>query len=172
MVIKIKKLIKLIKSLFNKKAKQIISTTKITTKLIASTSKSEVNNRQSIANLAVNLTNDNIPYLYGGDTLKGMDCSGIVEYVFDQVLKANYPHQTILLEAEGQYQSISQANIGDLLFWGNKGNSYHVAIYIGNNQFVHSPDVGQTVSIETINSYFKPSFSIKPYIYINGRLIV
>lgn len=63
----IKKLIKLIKSLFNKKAKQTISTTKITTKPIASTTeattKPEVNNRQLIANLAVNLTNDNIPYL-------------------------------------------------------------------------------------------------------------
>lgn len=155
--------------MFNKKAKQTISTTKITTKPIASTTeattKPEVNNWQLIANLAVNLTKDNIPYVYGGNTLKGMDCSGLVEYVFDQVLKANYPHQTILLEAEGQYQSISQANIGDLLFWGNKGNSYHVAIYIGNNQFVHAPNVGQTVSIETINSYFEPSFSIKPYIY-------
>ena len=66
-MVKIKKLIKLIKSLFNKKAKQSINTTKITTKPIASTikttTKSEVNNRQLIANLAVNLTNDNIPYL-------------------------------------------------------------------------------------------------------------
>ena len=64
MVVKIKKLIK---SWFNKKAKRIISTTKITTKPIASTTeattKSEANNRQSIADLAVNLTNDNIPYL-------------------------------------------------------------------------------------------------------------
>lgn len=165
-MINIKKLIKLIKSLFNKKAKQIINTTtKPVIPTTKTTTKSEVNNRQLIADLAVSLTKDNIPYVYGGNTLKGMDCSGLVEYVFDQVLKASYPHQTILLEAEGQYQSISQANIGDLLFWGNKGNSYHVAIYIGNNQFVHSPNVGQTVSIETINSYFEPSFSIKPYIY-------
>lgn len=58
--------------MFNKKAKQTISTTKITTKPIASTTeattKPEVNNRQLIANLAVNLTKDNIPYVYGGNT--------------------------------------------------------------------------------------------------------
>ena len=64
MVIKIKKLIKLIKSLFNKKAKQTTnSTTKPIASTIKTTTKSEVNNRQLIANLAVNLTNDNIPYL-------------------------------------------------------------------------------------------------------------
>ena len=64
MVIKIKKLIKLIKNLFNKKAKQTTnSTTKPIASTIKTTTKSEVNNRQLIANLAVNLTNDNIPYL-------------------------------------------------------------------------------------------------------------
>lgn len=84
MVIKIKKLIKLIKNLFNKKAKQTTnSTTKPVIPTTETTTKPEVNNRQLIADLAINLTNDNIPYLYGGDTLKGMDYSGLVEYVFD-----------------------------------------------------------------------------------------
>lgn len=157
----IKKLIQLIKNLFSKKA----ITKPETTKPVTNTTVNQISNRQKVADLAINLTKDNISYVYGGNTLTGMDCSGLVEYVFDQVLNARYPHQTVLLEAEGQYQTVSRANTGDLLFWGDKGSSYHVAIYIGDNQFVHSPDVGQTVSIETINSYFEPTFSVKPYIY-------
>ena len=53
---------------------------------------------------------------------------------------------------------INNARPGDLLFWGSHGASYHVAIYIGNGQFVAAPQPGQNVDVENVSNYFMPSF--------------
>ncbi|WP_439794937.1 NlpC/P60 family protein [Secundilactobacillus kimchicus] len=58
-----------------------------------------------------------------------------------------------------QKKSVADAKPGDLLFWGDQGASYHVAIYIGDNQFVAAPQPGQNVDIETISTFFMPSFA-------------
>ncbi|MTV82882.1 LysM peptidoglycan-binding domain-containing protein [Lactobacillus sp. CRM56-3] len=113
----------------------------------------------SVTSLAVKLASEKIPYVWGGSSLKGMDCSGLVAYVYAHTLGISLPHNTVAQEAHVSKHSVSKAVPGDLLFWGAAGATYHVAIYIGNNQFVAAPEPGENVQIQTISSYFKPSFA-------------
>ena len=113
----------------------------------------------SVVSLAVKLANANIPYVWGGASLSGMDCSGLVDYVFQNAEGIPLPHYTVSLESCVSQHSVAEAQPGDVLFWGNHGSTYHCAIYIGNNQYVAAPQPGQNVEIETISPYFMPSFA-------------
>lgn len=113
----------------------------------------------SVVSLAVKLANANIPYVWGGASLSGMDCSGLVDYVFQNAEGISLPHYTVSLESCVSQHSVAEAQPGDILFWGEHGSTYHCAIYIGNNQYVAAPRPGQNVEIETISSYFMPSFA-------------
>lgn len=113
----------------------------------------------SVVSLAVKLASANIPYVYGGSTLSGMDCSGLTSYVYQHAAGITLPHNTVAQEAYVSKHSVSEAQPGDILFWGSAGATYHCAIYIGNNQYVAAPDSGQNVQIQTISSYFMPSFA-------------
>lgn len=113
----------------------------------------------SVVSLAVKLANANIPYVWGGASLSGMDCSGLVDYVFQNAEGISLPHYTVSLESCVSQHSVAEAQPGDVLFWGNHGSTYHCAIYIGNNQYVAAPQPGQNVEIETISPYFMPSFA-------------
>lgn len=120
------------------------------------TSSSSVNTSSVVA-AAISLTKMNIPYVYGGSSLSGMDCSGLTMYVYS-MFGVSLPHNTVAQEGYVNYESVSQAQPGDLLFWGSKGASYHVAIYIGGGQFVHAPTEGENVKISSISG-FPPSFA-------------
>lgn len=113
----------------------------------------------SVTSLAVKLAGENIPYVWGGSSLKGMDCSGLVAYVYKHTTGISLPHNTVAQEAYVSTHSVGKAVPGDILFWGSKGSTYHDAIYIGNNQYVAAPTPGQNVQIETISKYFMPSFA-------------
>ena len=108
-------------------------------------------------NIALELTKENIPYKWAGASKSGMDCSGLVDYVYAQ-LGIQLPHYTVAIENYVSYKPVSAAQPGDLLFWGQQGSSYHVAIYIGNGKFVAAPTFGQNVSVGSISS-FAPSFA-------------
>lgn len=124
-----------------------------------STSSSSDLTTGSVVSLAVKLANANIPYVWGGALLSGMDCSGLVDYVFQNAEGISLPHYTVSLESCVSQHSVAEAQPGDILFWGNHGSTYHCAIYIGNNQYVAAPQPGQNVEIETISPYFMPSFA-------------
>ena len=88
------------------------------------------------------------PYVWGGTSLtRGADCSGFVLSVF-----ANYgvslPHSSVAQSNSGTKISASEAQPGDLFFYGNGSRINHVAIYIGNGQVVHasSPRTGIKIS--------------------------
>lgn len=88
------------------------------------------------------------PYVWGGTSLtRGADCSGFVLSVF-----ANYgislPHSSVAQAGCGAKISSSEAQPGDLFFYGNGSRINHVAIYIGNGQVVHasSPRTGIKIS--------------------------
>ena len=125
----------------------------------ASTNSSSDLTTGSVVSLAVKLANANIPYVWGGASLSGMDCSGLVDYVFQNAEGISLPHYTGSLESCVSQHSVAEAQPGDVLFWGNHGSTYHCAIYIGNNQYVAAPQPGQNVEIETISPYFMPSFA-------------
>lgn len=125
----------------------------------ASTNSSSDLTTGSVVSLAVKLANANIPYVWGGASLSGMDCSGLVDYVFQNAEGISLPHYTVSLESCVSQHSVAEAQPGDVLFWGNHGSTYHCAIYIGNNQYVAAPQPGQNVEIETISPYFMPSFT-------------
>lgn len=133
------------------KPKAIVKTTAYTPAASSSTV-------QTVINLAVQLSKQNIPYVWGGSTTAGFDCSGLVSYVFQRA-GISLPHYTVSQESYVSKHSVASAKPGDLLFWGNVGASYHVAIYIGNGQYVAAPEPGKNVEIETISSYFMPSFA-------------
>lgn len=99
-----------------------------------------------------------VPYLWGGSTPAGFDCSGLVQYVFNKSVTISLPRVTTDQEKQGKSVSLNALLPGDLLFWGSIGSSYHVAIYIGNNQYIHSPSPGQVVKIQNISSW-TPNFA-------------
>lgn len=114
----------------------------------------------SVVSLATKIANSNsVPYVWGGSSLSGMDCSGLVDYVYKNAEGKQLPHNTVALESCVNQHSVSQAQAGDILFWGQHGATYHSAIYIGNNQYVAAAKPGTNVSTYTISSYFMPSFA-------------
>ncbi len=99
------------------------------------------------------------PYRYGGYTPSGFDCSGLVYYSY----KRN--GQDVPRDTQGQRKygaSISPSSLrkGDLLFFNLRGKRFsHVAIYVGEQNFVHAPSTGKNVRIDTLSDpYWKKSF--------------
>lgn len=114
---------------------------------------------KSVTGYAVKLASEKIPYVWGGSSLRGMDCSGFTSYVYAHTVGTALPHNSVAQESHVSTHSVGKAVPGDILFWGHKGASYHVAIYIGNNQYVAAPEPGENVKIQSINPYFRPSFA-------------
>lgn len=100
-----------------------------------------------------------VPYVYGGTTPSGFDCSGFVQYVYSH-FGVNLPRTTTQQENCGTQIPVSQAQPGDLYFWGAKGSAYHVAICVGNGKYIAAPEPGQSVSIGS-TQYFQPSFAVR-----------
>lgn len=125
----------------------------------SSAATSNVQNTGSVTGLATSLANNTIPYVWGGKTPAGFDCSGFVSYVFQHTAGISLPSYTVAMESYVNKESVSAAQPGDLLFWGTPGATYHVGIYLGNNQYASAPTFGQNVKVQTISSYFYPSFA-------------
>lgn len=93
------------------------------------------------------------PYRWGGSSpSKGFDCSGLVKYAFRDVNQADLPRTSNAM-AEGHGQRVERKDLkpGDLLFFTIKSSKVnHVAIYLGNDRFIHAPRRGKAVSIDTL----------------------
>ncbi|MDN3017647.1 NlpC/P60 family protein [Paenibacillus sp. BSR1-1] len=86
-----------------------------------------------------------VPYVWGGSTPSGFDCSGFTSYVFRNAAGINLPRVSRDQQNVGTRISPSQVQPGDLVFRGNP--AYHVGIYIGNGQYIHAPQTGDVVKI-------------------------
>jgi cell wall-associated NlpC family hydrolase len=88
-----------------------------------------------------------IPYVYGGASPSGFDCSGLVMYVYAQ-LGISLPHYTVA--QWNATQPISSPAPGDLVFFNGLG---HVGIYIGGGRFVSAPHTGSVVRIDSMSGF-------------------
>jgi cell wall-associated NlpC family hydrolase len=89
-----------------------------------------------------------VPYVWGGESPSGFDCSGLTKYVFAQ-FGVNLPHFAASQFNLGTPVTVPQLQPGDLLFWG-PGYPHHVAIYIGGGKYIEAPDFGEVVKISTL----------------------
>jgi peptidoglycan DL-endopeptidase CwlO len=89
------------------------------------------------------------PYVWGGASPAGFDCSGFVQYVFSQV-GVSLPHHAASQFGYGVPISISDLQAGDLVFFDGLG---HVGIYIGGGQYIHSPHTGDVVKISNLDEH-------------------
>lgn len=96
------------------------------------------------------------PYRYGGNTPEGgFDCSGLVNYVYSDMLDMRLPRTTRDLFAwQGPRIAPEQLAAGDLVFFGSRGGVTHVGIYVGEGRFVHAPSSGGTVRLDHLDGHY------------------
>ncbi len=93
------------------------------------------------------------PYRYGGNTPEsGFDCSGLVTYVFRDMLDLRLPRTSRELAAiQGSRIDPNRLVAADLVFFGREGEVEHVGIYVGDGRFVHAPRTGGTVRLDRLD---------------------
>jgi cell wall-associated NlpC family hydrolase len=89
------------------------------------------------------------PYLYGGTTPHGFDCSGYTGYVYRQ-LGISLPRTANQQFHATRHISRSQARAGDLVFFVSGGRAYHVGIYAGGGKIYDAPHTGRTIQKRAI----------------------
>jgi cell wall-associated NlpC family hydrolase len=97
-----------------------------------------------------------VGYRFGGNTpAGGLDCSGLVRYVFHEALGQPLPRRSEEMGHTGRPVRIDQLRPGDLVFFDTLRRTYsHVGIYIGNRQFVHAPSTGSAVRVESLDQQY------------------
>ncbi|WP_426350522.1 NlpC/P60 family protein [Alloiococcus sp. CFN-8] len=90
-----------------------------------------------------------VPYVYGGTTPRGFDCSGFTQYVFAH-FGYNITRTTYSQINVGRAVSRAEMQPGDLVFT----HAGHVGIYIGNNQFIHAPHTGDVVKVSSVYAFY------------------
>lgn len=93
------------------------------------------------------------PYRYGGNTPRGFDCSGLVQFSYSSV-GLNVPRTTGQLWSAARPVDRQELRAGDLLFFSIEGKMSHVGMYLGQQRFVHAPQSGRTVSVASLESPF------------------
>lgn len=103
-----------------------------------------------------------IRYKYGGTAPEsGLDCSGLVRYVFKEARGTELPRTSQELSRLGEKVDTKDLQPGDLVFYNTLRRSFsHVGIYLGDNKFIHSPAPGGEVRIESMDiGYWKKRFN-------------
>jgi len=110
--------------------------------------------RRTLADFALKLRN--IAYVRGGRELTtGFDCSGFVQYVFQQSLGSDLPGNSISQFEAGSKVDRDALKMGDLVFFRTHGRRVsHVGIYLDNGLFIHAPSRGKRVRIDHLDGTY------------------
>ena len=103
-----------------------------------------------------------VSYRFGGETPEaGLDCSGLVRHVFQQVTGVTLPRTAKEMSQIGGAISMKDLAPGDLVFFNTRRLAFsHVGIYLGDNRFIHAPRTGRDVEIANLdNRYWQKHFN-------------
>lgn len=92
-----------------------------------------------------------VPYLWGGTTPAGFDCSGLVQYCYREVFNIELPRTTYYQCEVGVEVPFEELLPGDLPFFADGGDVHHVAMYLGDGYYVEAPHTGDVVKITAMN---------------------
>lgn len=101
----------------------------------------------------------NTPYLWGGTTTNGIDCSAFVLTVFKKALNIDLPRTSIMQSTVGEEVKREDLRFGDLIFFNTMGRRIsHVGIYLGENVFAHSSSSGGVKTSSLTEDYYNAKY--------------
>lgn len=115
---------------------------------------------QDLVMYALSLTD--VRYRMGGSSPEGgLDCSGLVRHVFQQIAELPVPHNAHALSQVGQRVQTPELQPGDLVFFNTRRRNFsHVGIYLGSNRFIHAPNSRSAVQISNMtDNYWSRRFN-------------
>jgi cell wall-associated NlpC family hydrolase len=111
-----------------------------------------------------------IDYRFGGDNPEsGLDCSGMVSYIYNNAVGIRLPHNAYEIARLGREITETELQPGDLVFFNTLNRPYsHVGIYIGNGRFIHAPSTNGKIRVSSLkNSYYAKHYEGARSFFIN-----
>jgi probable lipoprotein NlpC len=130
------------------------------------TKEPEVKRKPGVKNITGIAAWDNVlspwlgtPYLYGGTTKSGVDCSGFTSNIYMEKAKMSIPRTAAAQSGTGSPADKASLVVGDLVFFGESGKVSHVGLYVGDGNFIHASSSRGVMVSPLEDSYWKPRYA-------------